>query len=157
MLPKPPLVSQAQPNSACVFQIFCVCVCVFWDKRGPLSPVGIARIGKKKERERGRKGQGWKEGVLFAQLHPDHTAIPCALWGGAARGSLRDPVLLAIQNQSPHTVRTWTSHICLIINEWIQAVSEHFADHAAARAQTMPPHSEGPSNAKRSNCKQGET
>lgn len=33
--------------------------------------------------------------------------------------------------QNPHTVRTWTRHICLIINEWIHAVSERRADRAA--------------------------
>lgn len=45
--------------------------------------------------------------------------------------SPRSPLLTHTEPQNPHTVRTWTRHICLIINEWIHAVSERRADRAA--------------------------
>lgn len=94
----------------------------------------------KKEREKGEKG--WKEeGLLLVQPHADQTNIPCAWveWGEGGGGSIEGlrrgtpPLVPAphTEPQNPHTVRTWTRHICLIINEWIHAVSERHADRAA--------------------------
>lgn len=118
-------------------------VCVLWTKEPPTPPpppplpVGIAQMEGKKERKKGEKG--WKEeGLLLVQPHADQTEHPLRL-GRVGRGGIEGlrcgtpPLVPAphTEPQNPHTVRTWTRHICLIINEWIHAVSERHADRAA--------------------------
>lgn len=86
----------------------------------------------------------------MVQPHADQTNIPCA-WvecvgvEGIEGLRCRTPPLVPTPHtepQNPHTVRTWTRHICLIINEWIHAVSERRAGRAAraeGSRQSRPP------------------
>lgn len=156
--PQTSLISRALLNSASVFQI--LCVCVFWDKRGPPSPQEGQLRGAEKERKKGG-GRGRRElrggGVLFAQLHPNHLS-PSVLvtvgWG--SRGLAAGPCLTPnAAPQSPHGPHL-DQPICLIINEQIQAVSEHSAAHAATGPRQCAPVREA-LESKRSDCKQGET
>lgn len=85
----------------------------------------------------------------MVQPHADQTEHPLRLGrvGGWGIEGLRcgTPPLVPTPHtepQNPHTVRTWTRHICLIINEWIHGVSERRADRAAraeGSRQSHPP------------------
>lgn len=92
---------------------------MFWDKRSPpLPPLFLPSWVRKGEEKKG------------GPVGPSCIQPPQCLeqGGGAIRGSPRLPPQTA--PESPHGPHL-DQPICLIINEWIQAVSELSAAHAA--------------------------
>ncbi|KAG7216530.1 hypothetical protein INR49_002017 [Caranx melampygus] len=85
--------------------------------RGPLSPVGIAQSSRKgKEKGGGRGKRERKEGVLFAQLQPDHPAPSVLVTvGRGSEGLTAGPCLTPhTAPESPHGPHL-DQPICLII------------------------------------------
>lgn len=87
-------------------------MCVLGQKRPPLPSRDSSEQQKKERKGGGGKGKReWKEGVLFAQLHPDHPAPSVLVTvGRGSKGLAAGPCLYPSHgSRVPHTVRTWTN------------------------------------------------
>lgn len=114
----------------------------FGTKEAPFSPVGIAQSSRKGEEEKRGGGRGkreWKEGVLFAQLHPDHPAAPSVpvTVGWGSKG-VRCGTLSYSSHRSRVPTRSAPGPTHLPNYQWV--------DPGRVRALCSPRHYRGPDN-----------